>query len=129
MTLRLKCNSALIVCVTHMLGSAFERGYGVLPNSVVPEKHIRTQCVARCRFANVLLAHTVRLTFFIYFFPDKALYPVQVKVYSGDSLGCVCAASSSVTHIQSTSFLPVLGEGGAHVTMQTLDRPHHQVIH
>lgn len=48
---------------------------------------------------------------------------------NNDSLGCVCASCSSVPHVQGASFLPVLGEGGAHVTLHSLDGPNHQVIH
>lgn len=46
-----------------------------------------------------------------------------------DSLGSVGTASSPVANIQSTSFLPVLGEGAAHVTLQPLDGPDHQEVH
>ena len=46
------------------------------------------------------------------------------------SLGCVCAAGPSVAHVQGgTPLPPVLGEGGAHVTLQSLDRTDHQVVH
>lgn len=46
-----------------------------------------------------------------------------------DSLGCVGAASSSVTNVQGASLLPVLGKGGAHVALQPQDGPDHQVVH
>lgn len=52
-----------------------------------------------------------------------------MKALAHDSLGCMCAAGSPVTDIQRASFLPVLGERGAHVTLQPLDGPDHQVIH
>lgn len=57
--------------------------------------------------------------------------PIQVKDLTSfyGSLGCMCAASSSVAHIQGASFLPVLGERGAHVTLQPLDGSDHQVVH
>lgn len=46
-----------------------------------------------------------------------------------NSLGCVWAPSSPVTNVYSGSFLPVLGERGAHVTLQTLDGSDHQIVH
>lgn len=46
------------------------------------------------------------------------------------SLCCVCAASPSVAYVQwGTPLPPVLGEGGAHVTLQSLNRTDHQVVH
>lgn len=54
---------------------------------------------------------------------------LQAHCESLDSLGCGRAAGSSVTDVQGASLLPVLGEGGAHVALQPLDGPDHQVVH
>lgn len=77
-----------------------------------------------------LLTHTVVLLTIYVWSTFYARHTIQVRPdFCYDSLGCVSAASASMTHIQGTSFFPVLGEGGAHVTLQPLDRPDHQVIH
>lgn len=54
---------------------------------------------------------------------------LQADRESNDSLGCVRAAGSPVTDVQRAPLLPVLGEGGAHVALQPLDGPDHQVVH
>lgn len=93
-----------VYSVTYMLSSTFERGDGVLPDSVMSRKcETKKSMETRCRMCSsgVAIRH---------------------------SLCCMRASGSSMTNIYCASLLPVLCETGTHVTLLSLDGPDHQIV-
>lgn len=143
-----RCNSravvlthAIIFLVTYMLSSTFKWGYCVFSDSVVPVKHkITTRSHKMLHDGCQWLYYHIKMCDEPYLENNlnliwrqtqssKCLILSWVVGKDHHSLGCMGAACSPVTHIQSTSLFPVLGVWRAHVTLQSPNGSDYQVIH